>query len=157
MKQLQIKADRFRKQGRLQGQDLHKIIKEVKEGSTAGEQGESDSANQVVKDKHRQVSKAVEEGLLQTHGMAPNMKQQGIFPIMGENCNGLNNRIGGNKKIAKALDIKEDLNIDCLMYCEHRLNFKHKENKNNLKQMLQRELSCTAVSAHNINKGTVAG
>jgi hypothetical protein len=45
MKQLQIKADQFRKQGRLQDQDLHKIIKEIKEGSTAGEQGESDSAN----------------------------------------------------------------------------------------------------------------
>ncbi len=79
MKQLQIKADRFRKQGQLQDQDLHKIIKEIKEGSTAREQGESDSADQVVKDKHRQVSKAVEEGLLQTHRTAPNMKQQGIF------------------------------------------------------------------------------
>ena len=137
MKQLQIKADQFRKQGRLQDQDLHKIIKEIKEGSTAGERGESDSANQAVKDEHRQVSKAVEEGLLQTHGTAPNTKQQGVFCIMGENCDGLNNRIGGNKKIAKALDIKEDLNIDCLMYCKNCLNFKHKENKNNLKQMFQ--------------------
>ncbi len=91
----------------------------------------------MVKDEHRQVSKAVEEGLLQTHGTAPNTKQQGIFRIMGENCNGLNNRIGGNNKIPKALDIREDLDIDCLMYCEHRLNFKHKENKNNLKQMFQ--------------------
>jgi hypothetical protein len=157
MKQLQIKVDQFRKQGQLQDQDLHKIIKEIKEGSTAGEQGESNSADQAAKDKYRQLSKAVEEGLLQTHGTAPNTKQQGIFCIMGENCNGLNNRIGGNKKIAKALDIKEDLNIDCLMYCKHRLNFKHKKNKNNLKQMFQQELLCTAVSAHNIHEGTVAG
>jgi hypothetical protein len=76
---------------------------------------------------------------------------------MGKNCNGFNNRIGGNDKIAKALDIKEDLDIDCLMYCEHRLNFQHKDNKNDLKQMFQRELACTAVSGHNVHKATIAG
>ncbi len=56
---------------------------------------------------------------------------------MGENCNGFSNRIGGNSKIAKALDIKEELDIDCLLYCEHRINFWHKDNKNDLKQMFQ--------------------
>ena len=72
---------------------------------------------------------------------------------MGENCNGFNNRIGGNNKIAKALDIKEELDIDCLMYCEHRINFRHKDNKNDLKQMFQRELACKAIAAHNVHKG----
>ena len=76
---------------------------------------------------------------------------------MGENCNGFSNRIGGNKKIAKALDIKEDLDIDCLMYCKHQLNFHHKDNKNDLKQMFQRELACTAVFAHNVHKKKYAG
>jgi hypothetical protein len=76
---------------------------------------------------------------------------------MGENCNGLNNRIRGNKKIAKALDIKEDLDIDCLMYIKHRINFHHKDNKNNIKQMFQRELACTAVSAHNVHEDKHAG
>ncbi len=75
------------------------------------------------KDEHQRVMEAVEDGLLQVHGLAPNTKQHGIFRIMGENCNGFNNQIGGNDKIAKALDIKEDLNINCLMYCKHRLNF----------------------------------
>jgi hypothetical protein len=69
------------------------------------------------------------------HDSATNTKQSGIFWIMGENCNGFNNRIGGNKKIAKALDIKEGLDIDCLMYCKHWINFCHKDSKNNLKQM----------------------
>jgi hypothetical protein len=59
----------------------------------------------LLKDEHRIVSEAVEEGLLQVHGTASNTKQPGIFRIMGESCNGFNNRIGGNKKIAKALDI----------------------------------------------------
>jgi hypothetical protein len=76
---------------------------------------------------------------------------------MGENCNRLTNRISGNEKIAKAIDIREELDIDCLMYCKHRLNFKHKENKNNLKQMFQQELACAAVSAHNIHEGKVTG
>jgi hypothetical protein len=48
---------------------------------------------------------AVNNGLLQIHGIAPNTKQHGIFRIMGENCNGLHNRIGGNEKIAKAIDV----------------------------------------------------
>ncbi len=74
---------------------------------------------------------------------------------MGKNCNGFNNQIGGNNKIAKALDIKEELDIDCLMYCKHRINFRHKEN--DLKQMFQQELACTAIAAHNVHKGNQAG
>ena len=88
-------------------------------------------------DENKRVMEAVEEGLLQVHGTAPNRKHQGIFRILGENCNGFNNKIGGNDKITKAVDIKEDLDIDCLLYCEHRLNFRHKDNKNDLKQMFQ--------------------
>jgi hypothetical protein len=51
---------------------------------------------------------------------------------MEDNWNGFNNRIRGNNKIVKALDIKEELDIACLMYCEHRLNFWHKDNSNDL-------------------------
>ncbi len=76
---------------------------------------------------------------------------------MGENCNGFDNRIGGNEKIAKALDIKEDQDVKCLMYCKHRINFRHRDNKNDLKQMFQRKLACTAVSAHNTHEAKVAG
>jgi hypothetical protein len=36
------------------------------------------------------------------------------------------------------------------------LSSQHKENKNNLKQMFQQELACTAVSAHNIHEGKVS-
>jgi hypothetical protein len=55
------------------------------------------------------------------------------------------------------LDIKEDLDIDCLMICEHCLNFKHKDNKNDLKQMFQQEISCSAVMAHNVHEAKYAG
>ncbi len=67
--------------------------------------------------------------------------------------------LGVTRKLqnAKALDIKEDLDIDCLMYCKHQINFHHKDNKNNLKQMFQQESAFTAISAHNIHKDKHAG
>jgi hypothetical protein len=108
-------------------------------------------AETAVKDKQKQVLEAVKEGLLQVHRIASNAKQQGIFRIMEENCNRFNNRIRGNKKIAKALDIRKDLDVNCLMYCRHRINFWHKDNKNDLKQTFQHKLACTAVSEHNVH------
>jgi hypothetical protein len=76
---------------------------------------------------------------------------------MGETCNGFSNRIGGNEKIAKALDIKEDLNVNCLMYYKHCISFRHKDNKNDLKQMFQCKLACREISAHNVHEAKVAG
>ena len=129
MEQLRIRAGWFRKQERLQDKDWEEIIKDIKTGyEVIG--NNKNSAEVMVKDEHRRVLEAVEEGLLQVHGMAPNTKQQGIFRILGENCNDLNNKKQrGNMKIWKALDIKDDLDTDCLMYCKHCLNFKHKDNK----------------------------
>jgi hypothetical protein len=43
------------------------------------------------------------------------------------------------------------------MYCKHRLNFCHRDNKNNLKQIFQQELACTAVSVHNVHENNNAG
>jgi hypothetical protein len=152
MEQLRKRVDRFRKQGRLQDQEMEEIIQDIKEETEQGNSGDI-----AAKDKHKCVMDAVKEGLLQVHRVAPNTKQQGIFRLMGENCNRLNNRSAGNNKIAKALDIKEELDVDCLLYYKHRLNFKHKDNKNNLRQMFLQELACTVVSAHNIHEGKVAG
>jgi hypothetical protein len=157
MEQLRNRADRFRKQGRLQDEDLEEIINKIKAGEDFKDDLEDGKGATAAKDKHGNVLEAVEEGLLQVHGTAPNSKQQGIFWIMGKNCNGLNNKIGGNDKIAKILDIKEDLDINCLMFCKHCLNFRHKDNKNDLRQMFQRELACMAISAQNIHKAKFAG
>jgi hypothetical protein len=76
---------------------------------------------------------------------------------MCENASGFNNKISSNTKIANALDIKDDLDIDCLMYCKHRLNLRHKDNKNDFKQMFQREIACTSNAAHNIYESKHAG
>jgi hypothetical protein len=51
-------------------------------------------------DEHKRVMEAIKERLLQVHGIAPNTKQPGIVRFLGENCNGFNNKIGGNNKIS---------------------------------------------------------
>ena len=130
---------------------MEEIIADIKASDKSTEEEANKTARCTSDNENKRVMEAVEEGLLQVHGTAPNTKQQGIFRILGENCNGFNNRIGGNNKIAKALDIKDDLDIDCLLYCKHRLNFRHKDNKHDLKQMFQQELACTAVGAHNVH------
>ncbi len=43
------------------------------------------------------------------------------------------------------------------MYYKHHINFRHKDNKNELKQMFQHELAFMAVSAHNVHEVKVAG
>jgi hypothetical protein len=102
------------------------------------------------------VMDAVNKGLLQVYRIAPNSKQDGAFQ-MCENANQFNNMISGNNKIAKALDIEVDLGINCLMYCKHRLNLRHKKNKNNFKKRFQWEIACTTVAAHNTHKMKQAG
>jgi hypothetical protein len=71
MEQLRIRADRFRKQGRLQEDNLEQIIKDMKaEGQVEeGEVGDGETAADI---ELKQVMEAVEEGLLQVHGIAPN-------------------------------------------------------------------------------------
>jgi hypothetical protein len=152
MEHLRVQADWFRRQGRLKDDKMETIIKELKKDmETDGGQGQNKEATRSI--KHKRVMEAVDEGLLQLHRIAPNSKQDGIFLLMCKNANGFNNMISGNNKIAKALDIKEDLGIDCLMYCKHHLNLQHKANKNDFKQMFQREIVCTAVGAHNTHEG----
>jgi hypothetical protein len=98
------------------------------------------------------VKEAVDKGLLQPHGIPPNSKQQGTFRILCKNPNGLNNQIMGNQKLGKAIDIKDELDADGLLFCKHRLNLHHKDNKNNFKQMFQRKVDCRAVAANNVHQ-----
>jgi hypothetical protein len=156
MEHLRRRADRFCKQGRLHDDEMETIIKEMRKEMMVKE-GRGEASNTARAEEHMRVLVAVEEGLLQTQGIAPNSKQDGIFRILCKNANGFNNRISGNQKIAKALDIKEDLDIDCLLYCKHCLNLQHKENVNDFKLMFQREIACTAVAAHNVHEWQQAG
>ncbi len=59
----------------------------------------------------------------------------------------------GNHKLSKAIDIKDELEADGLLYSEHRLNLGHKNSKNNFKQMFQWEVACKAIAVHNVHHG----
>jgi hypothetical protein len=156
MEHLRLQADRFRRQGRLKDDEMETIIEELKKDMEI-DRGQGQDKKSTRSDKHKRVMEVVDKGLLHVHGIAPNSKQDGIFCLMCENANGLNNMISGNNKIAKELDIMEDLGIDCLMYCKHCLNLQHKLNKNDFKQMFQQEIACTAIAAHNTHEGQHAG
>jgi hypothetical protein len=65
MEQLQIRAEQFRKQRRLQEHDLEQIIKEMKaEGQSRGSEGGNNKTAADI--EHKRVMEAVEEGLLQS-------------------------------------------------------------------------------------------
>jgi hypothetical protein len=156
MEHLRLQADRFRKQGRLQEDEMEAIIKEMRE-EMVGKEGGDQASNIARAEEHKRVIESVKEGLWQTHGIAPNSKQAEIFRVLCKNANGFNNRISGNQKVAKALDIKDVFDVDCLLYCEHRLNLRHKSNVNDFKQMFQRMIACTAIASHDIHEWQQAG
>ncbi len=157
MDYLRLQADQFRRQGRLEDDEMETIIKELKKDMEI-DRGRGQEEESTRSNKHKRVMmEVVDKGLLQEHGIVPNSKQDGIFRLMCENANGFNNMISRNNKIAKALDIKEDMGIDCLMYCKHHLNLRHKSNKNDFKEMLQWEFTCTTIAACNTHEGQHAG
>ncbi len=79
MEQLQIRVDRFRKQGRLQEDDLEQIIEDIMKAEGQVKEGEVGDRETAADIELKRVMEAVGEGLLKVHGIAPNTKQPGIF------------------------------------------------------------------------------
>ena len=77
----------------------------------------------------------ISEELLRVHGIAPGKKPEGITRIIYENVNGLNTRISGNEKVEKAKDVIDELEADVVFYNKHRINIKHKQNRNGFNQL----------------------
>ncbi len=148
---LEKRADMFRRNGRWHGDKMEEIIAELK-GREEGRDDSSAECNARMAE-HVAVREAITEGLLQPHSNLPNTKQDGIFRLLCKNPNGFNNRITGNHKLSKAIDIKDELDADGLLYSKHWLNLRHKGNKNDFKQMFQREVACQAVAGHNVHHG----
>ncbi len=132
------------------GKDIEEIVRQLHTEKGSG--GLADKTATVQASEHEAVKEAMEEGLLQPHGTPPNSKQDGIFRILCENPNGLSNQITGNRKLDKAIDIKDELDADELLFCQHQLNLHHKDNRNNFKQMFQQEVDCQAVAANNVHQ-----
>ena len=71
---------------------MEAIIREMKEELAEQEAG-GRPCRDTRAEEHARVLEAVGDGLLQTHGIVPNTKQEGIFRMMCKNANGFNNRI----------------------------------------------------------------
>ena len=84
---------------------MEEIIKKLQEEE--GYEGTDEGIAGARVSEQEAVKEAMEEGLLQPHGIPPNSKQDGIFRILCENPNGLNNQITGTQKLGKPIDIKE--------------------------------------------------
>jgi hypothetical protein len=95
--------------------------------------GDGDAESNTCATKHAAVQEANTKGLLQPHSTLPNTKQDVIFRLLCKNPNGLNNRITGNQKLSKAIDIKDELEADGLLFSEHWLNLRHKDNNTDFK------------------------
>ena len=85
--------------------------------------------------KEQQEVQGVSEGLLQVHGVAPGKKGEGITRVLYKNGNGFNTKIQNNVKLEKAKELIDDLEADIVAYSEHRINCKHRSNKNGMSQM----------------------
>jgi hypothetical protein len=72
---------------------------------------------------------AEKEGLLETIGIAPGKKVDGVMRLVYENVNGLQGQIGELSKLDKLKCLLHDLQADCFAFNEHRVNFRHKENR----------------------------
>jgi hypothetical protein len=125
-------------------------ITELKGAEVERDDGDAESNAHAA--EHAAVQEAITEGLLQPHGTSPNTKQDGIFPLLCKNPNCLNNRIMGNHKLSKAIDIKDELEADRLLFSEHQLNLRHKDSKNDFKQMFQCEVAYQVVAGHNVHQ-----
>jgi hypothetical protein len=138
MEYLGKRADRFWRNARLRGEEMEEIIAELKR--VEEERGNWDIESNKCAAEHAAVREAIAKGLLQPHGTPPNTKQDGILQLLCKNPNGLNSRITGNHKLSKAIDIKDELEANGLLYSEHRLNLQHKDKKNKLSKCFNRRL-----------------
>ncbi len=87
MEYLRMRADRFRRNQRLSGEEMEKIIAKLKRAEEEKGNGDAESNTRVA--EHVSIREAITEGLLQPHGTLPNTKQDGIFRLLCKNPNGL--------------------------------------------------------------------
>jgi hypothetical protein len=91
---LEKRASKFRKNGRLRGEDMEEFLERLQEEEGI-EQAEEGAASARAAEQGA-FKEAVYKGLLRPHGNPPNLKQHWIFRLLCENPNGLNNQIMDN-------------------------------------------------------------
>jgi len=107
--------------------------------------------------KEQQEVQGVSDNLLQVHGVSTGKKDEGITRVVYENGNGCSTKIQSNEKLEKAKEIIDELEAEIVAYSEHRINCKHRSNKNGMSQMFQGgEAEIRSVVAHNVHENVGA-
>ena len=97
--------------------------------------------------------KRVTDEVLKVHGVATRKKVEGVTRVIYENPNGFNSLVTCNEKLEKAKEIIDELEADVVSYSEHRLNCKHKDNRNGFSQIFRgREANILSIAAHNVHE-----
>ncbi len=95
----------------------------------------------------------ISDKVLQVHGVAPSSIGEGVVRLIYENINCLSNKLSDNKKVDKAKEIHDKLEVDIVAYNEHRLNMRDRRNVNGFNQLFKRgKAALQSVMAHNVHK-----
>ena len=97
--------------------------------------------------------KGFTDKVLKLHRIAPGKKGEGVTRVIYEDPNGFNSRINCNEKLENAIEVIDDMEVDVVAYSEHRLNCKHKDNRNGLLHMFRgREAEIQSIAVHNVHE-----
>ncbi len=104
-------------------------------------------------ERNRVTELGIPEEVLQTHGVAPISKAEGVIRLIYENTNGINNKLSNNDKVEKAKGIINALEADIVVYNKHQLNMQDQQNVNGFNQLFKGgEAAIQSVVAHNVHK-----
>ncbi len=83
----------------------------------------------------------------------PPKKSKGTFRLVYKNVNGFNNRLCCTQNVERSKEIHNELEVDVVAYCEHKLNMRHKKNWNGFNQLFKGgEVAVQSIVAHNVHK-----
>ncbi len=107
-------------------------------------------------DQRRNESAAIKSQHLATlstiQGVYPSSKAEGICRLIYENVNGLTPCLDKNNKLMKLCNMIEDMQVDIVGICEHRINFAHKDVLSGPRQLFQRKATMQATAGHNVHE-----
>ncbi len=91
--------------------------------------------------------------MLKIYGIAPASKGEGITRLIYGTVNGLNNGLTDSKKVERAQELHNELEINIAAYNEPRLNMCHRLNVNGFNQLFQGgEAEVGSVVSHNVHE-----
>ena len=161
---LEKRALRYRNKGQQQDYDAQLYQDAIDETGTVSTANLTDSDDDSITSEEgnyiktaeqleRMEIREVDHELLKIHGVAPGKKAEGVTRMGYENPDGFNTIIKDNDKLEKAKEIIDELELDVMAYSEHRINSRHKQNKNGMSQMFRGgEAEIRTITGHNVHE-----